>query len=475
VAVRSFDLFIAGQWRRGARDRDITNPYDGEVVARVGEAGPEDVDSAIAAAAGAAPLLRREAVWKRVAVLRALAAGLARREAELAQMICLEAGKPIQYARSEAQRAVETFQFAADEAACAKGEVIPLDVAKSGQGRTGIVRRVARGPVTAITPFNFPLNLVAHKVAPAIASGCPIIVKPAPETPASAMMLAEVAIEAGLPPGALAVVPAPIDAAAPLIDDPRMRTLSFTGSATVGWELKARAKKQHVTLELGGNAAVIVEPDADLARAVPRIVMGAFAYAGQICISVQRILVPESFASAFTDAFIEAVRALAVTGDPRDDKVMVGPMIRGRDADRVESWIDEARRGGARVLTGGGRKDNLIEPTVLAGVGRRMKISCQEAFGPVVVIETYQRFEEALSLVNDSPYGLQCGLYSNDLRKVWQAFEELDVGGVIHNDVPLFRADHMPYGGVKESGFGREGVRYAMEEMSELRLLALNP
>ncbi|HJZ88186.1 MAG TPA: aldehyde dehydrogenase family protein [Polyangia bacterium] len=475
MSVRTFDLFIGGQWRRGGRLSEIRNPFGGDVVARVCEASADDVDAAIGAAAAAAPLLRGEGAWKRVAVLRAIAAGIERRQGELAEMICLEAGKPIQYARSEAARAVETFSFAADEAARLGGELLPLDVSRSGQGRTGITRRVPRGPVSAITPFNFPLNLVAHKLAPALACGCPVVLKPAPETPATAMMLAEIVAEAGAMPGALSVVHAPVEAAAALIDDPRMRSLSFTGSAAVGWELKARAKKKHVTLELGGNAAVVVEPDADLERALPRIVMGAFAYSGQICISVQRILVAESLAPAFLPGLVEATQKLAKCGDPRAEDVMVGPLIRARDADRVMSWIEEARSRGARVLCGGTRDGTLIAPTILTNVDAGTKISCQEVFGPVVVVQTYRSFDEALGMVNDSAYGLQCGLYSNDLRKVWQAFAELEVGAIIHNDVPVFRVDSMPYGGVKDSGFGREGLRYAIEALTEIRLLALNP
>ena len=475
MTVRSYDLFIGGEWRRGARIADIKNPYGGDVVARVSEAGAEDVEAAISAAASAAPILRREANWKRAALLRGIAAGIERRTADLAQMICLEAGKPIQYARGEAQRAVETFAFAASEAERLSGELIPLDASRTGQGRTGVARRVPRGPVSAITPFNFPLNLVAHKVAPALACGCPVVVKPAPETPATAMMMAEIVAEAGAPRGALGVIPAQPDVAGPLIDDGRMKTLSFTGSAAVGWELKARAKKKAVTLELGGNAAVIVEPDTDLERALPRLVMGAFAYSGQICISVQRILIAESMAESFVSRFAEATSKLAICGDPRDEKVMVGPLIRARDADRVMSWIEEASKKGAHVVTGGNRDGNLVEPTVLTNVDPRARISCQEVFGPVVVVQTYRTFDEAIGMVNDSDFGLQCGLYTNDVRKVWQAFEQLEMGGVIHNDVPVFRADHMPYGGVKDSGFGREGIRYAIEEMTEIRLLALNP
>jgi glyceraldehyde-3-phosphate dehydrogenase (NADP+) len=475
MTVRSYDLFIGGEWRRGARQAEIKSPFNGEVVARVSEAGAEDIEAAISAAAAAAPILRREAAWKRSALLRAVAAGVEKRTADLAAMICAEAGKPMQYARGEAQRAVETFAFAASEAERGGGEVIALDASKGGNGRTGVARRVPRGPVSAITPFNFPLNLVAHKVAPALACGCPIVVKPAPETPATALMLAEIVAEAGAPRGAINVVPAQPDVAGPLIDDPRMKTLSFTGSAAVGWELKARAKKKAVTLELGGNAAVIVEPDTDLDRALPRLVMGAFAYSGQICISVQRVLVAESMAEAFVPRFVEATRKLAICGDPRDEKVMVAPLIRGRDADRVMTWIEEATGRGAKVLTGGTRSGNLIEPTVLVNVDPRTRISCQEVFGPVVVVQTYRGFDEALGMVNDSEFGLQCGLYTNDVRRVWQAFEQLEVGAIIHNDVPVFRADHMPYGGVKDSGFGREGIKYAIEAMTELRLLALNP
>jgi glyceraldehyde-3-phosphate dehydrogenase (NADP+) len=474
VTVRSYDLLVGAKWQRGADTIEIRSPWDAEVVARVAQAGPAEIEAAIAAAAAAAEPMRAATPLERARLLREIARRVGERAEELGEMICLEAGKPIQYARGEAERAVETFEQAAVEAQRPPGEMIALDTARAGKGRVGLLRRVPRGPATAITPFNFPLNLVAHKVAPALACGCPVVVKPAPETPTTAMMLAEIVEAAGAPPGALAVVPAPVDVIGPLIDDPRMKMLSFTGSAGVGWQLKARAGRKQVTLELGGNAAVIVEPDADLDAAIPRIAMGAFAYAGQICISVQRILVAESVVERVTQALVAHTRELGV-GDPRDPKVMVGPLLRARDADRVSAWIDEARAAGARVLCGGSRRGNVIDPTILADVPAQMRISCQEVFGPVVVLASYRDFDDALAAVNDSDFGLQCGVYTRDVGKLWRAYERLEVGAVIHDDVPLFRADHMPYGGVKGSGFGREGPRYAIEAMTEPRLLVLRP
>jgi acyl-CoA reductase-like NAD-dependent aldehyde dehydrogenase len=429
------------------------------------------VERAIAAAARAFVETRRLPAHRRAAICAGISAGIAARKDELAALICRQAKKPIQYARGEVDRASQTFAFAADEARRLGGELVPLDAAPGSEGKIGLVRRVPRGPVAAITPFNFPLNLVAHKIAPALACGASIVVKPAPEAPGPAFVLAELAAAAGAPDGAVGVVDCPVDEAAPLVTDPRLRVLSFTGSAAVGWQLRARAADRQVVLELGGDAAVIVEDDGDWERALPRLVTGAFAYAGQVCISVQRITVHERVAAAFTARFVEAVERLAVVGDPARDDVMVGPLIRTRDADRVASWIDEAVRGGAKILTGGQRDGDTIRPTVLTDVPPDAKLSCEEAFGPVVAICAHRDLDDAIAHVNTSPYGLQAGIYTRDHGKLMRAFAELAVGGVVHDDVPSYRADHMPYGGTKRSGLGREGPRWAIDELTEPRLL----
>jgi len=362
---------------------------------------------------------------------------------------------------------------AAEESTRIYGEYLPLDWQETTAGRWGMVRRFPLGPILGITPFNFPLNLVAHKVAPAIAAGCSIIIKPAPQTPLTALLLAEVVEQAGWPDGALSVIPFSNEDAGFLVGDERIRMISFTGSAAVGWDIKRRSGKKKVILELGGNAAVLIHKDADLAYAAERCVSGGFGYAGQSCISVQRILVERSVCGRFTDLFLPAVSALR-TGDPLDESTDVGPLIRESDATRATDWIQEAVRGGARVLAGGTRRGSLLEPTVLSGTRPEMKVNCQEIFAPVVTVEPYDDFSEAVREINRSAYGLQTGIFTHDATLLFHAFEELEVGGVIGGDVPSVRMDQMPYGGVKDSGLGREGVRYAIEEMTEPKLLVMN-
>lgn len=445
---------------------------DGSFEARE-RATRQDVERAIAAATRAFGEYSRWPAHRRAALCAQVADGIRVRREALARRIVEEAKKPIQYARAEVDRAVQTFSFAADEARRLGGEVVPLDAAPGSEGRLGVVLRVPRGPLSAITPFNFPLNLAAHKIAPALACGATVVHKPAPETPMTAIDLARIIAEAGAPPGVLNVVPCAHEDAAPLVEDERVRVLSFTGSAAVGWALRARAGTKQVVLELGGNAAVILESDADLEAAVPRLVTGAFAYAGQICISVQRIYAHEALYDRFVRDFVAATERLAVVGDPAREDVMVGPLIRTRDADRVESWIEEARRAGARVLTGGTRQGDTIAPTILADVPPDARVSCEEVFGPVMVVAKVRDLDEALARVNDSPYGLQAGIYTRDVAKLMKAFRALQVGAVVHDDVPTYRADHMPYGGTKRSGLGREGLKYAIEEITEPRLLVL--
>ena len=473
--MREFKLFVGNQERPGDAT-EIRSPYDREtIVGRVDFAGQQQVAEAITAAAGAAPAMAAIPRHGRVKILHHMAHGLMRRTEELAQIISDESGKPISYARGEAERAVQTFTAAAEVCKSEGSEYINIDAVEAGDGRHGLIRRFPLGAVSGISPFNFPLNLSAHKVAPAIAAGCSMVLKPASQTPMSASMLGLLAREAGLPDGALSVVPANRGAADQMVTDERFKLLTFTGSAEVGWDMKHRAGNKRVVLELGGNAAALVGPDTELDAAVPRLVVGAFAYAGQICISVQRIFVLDPLFESFVERFVSTTRQQAVTGDPADPQTVNGPMIDPWNRDRILEWVEEARVAGARVLCGGGARGNCVEPTVLTDVDPRLRIACEEAFAPVVVIERAASWEEAIDRTNASKFGLQCAVYTNDLKAAFACFEGIDVGGVIHNDFPLFRVDHMPYGGVKDSGLGREGPRYAYEEMTEPRLFVVNP
>ena len=466
-------FLIGDRWHQTGATARVVNPYSGETVAEVCLAGWEDADQAITAAGAAFPVLRRLPAHIRSGSLDKMAALLSARCEEIARTITSEAGKPITDARREVGRAIQTFTVAAEEARRQPGEVIPFDRAPGMESCIGLTRRYPVGPVLGITPFNFPINLVAHKVAPALAAGNPIVLKPAPQTPLTALLLGEIVLQAGLPPGSLSVLPCDNQVAERMVIDPRFKVLSFTGSAAVGWMLKAKCGKKRALLELGGNAGVIVEPDADLDLAAQRCAAGGFTYAGQSCISVQRIYAHERIYDAFVAKLVGRVSGLKC-GDPTDDATVVGPLIDAAAARRVEDWISEAVAQGARVLTGGKRVGALVEATVLADVTPAMKVSCREVFGPVVTVSRYRRFREALDALNDSDFGLQAGLFTRDVDRVFQAYRDLEVGAVLANEVPTWRADHMPYGGVKDSGLGREGVRYAIEEMTELKLLVLN-
>ncbi len=472
IPTRSFGFYLNGDWVTHGREVVVTSPYDRSVVAVVNEAGRDDVENAIDAAVRSFAVTRKMASYQRAAILRKITDGIAARREEFARTICQEAGKPIKTARIEVERALNTFQIAAEESTRIYGEYIPLDTLESTAGRWGLERRFPLGPVFAITPFNFPLNLVAHKVAPAIAAGCPLILKPAPQTPVSSFLLAEVVHESGWPQGAFAVMPLSNDNAALLVADDRIKLLTFTGSAAVGWQLKSRAGKKRVTLELGGNAGVIVHSDADLSYAAHRCVAGGFSYAGQTCISVQRIFVHRPVFDKFTGLLLEGVRQLKI-GDPMQESTDVPPLIREQDAVRVSEWIEEAVKGGARLLCGGKRHGSVVEPAVLTGTLPNMRVNCAEIFGPVVTVEPYEEFRDAVLQLNDSPYGLQAGVLTRDAVLIQMAFEGLEVGGVIVGDVPSFRVDQMPYGGVKDSGLGREGLRYSIEDMTERKLLVL--
>ncbi len=471
--VATHGFFLDGRWREDGDIVEIHAPYDGTLIARVVQGRREHAEAAIAAAVKAFGTTRRLPAFERQRVLRRISAAIAERKEEFARTLAQEAGKPIKAARTEVERAVFTFNVAAEETTRIYGEYLPLDWQESTAGRWGIVRRFPLGPIAGITPFNFPLNLVAHKVAPAIAAGCSMVLKPAPQTPLCSLLLAECVQQAGWPDGGLSVLPLSNDDASLLVTDDRIKLISFTGSVPVGWDIKRRAGKKKVVLELGGNAAVIVHSDADLGYAAERCVTGGFGYAGQTCISVQRILVEHSVYGKFTDLFVEGVKQLK-TGDPLDESTDVGPLIRNSDAVRTTAWVEDAVSAGARLLCGGRRHGQIVEPTVLTGTKPEMKVNCQEIFGPVVTVEPYKDFDDALRKVNNSAYGMQAGVFTRDAKLLFQAYEELEVGGVIAGDVPSFRIDQMPYGGVKDSGLGREGLRYAIEEMTEPKLMVMN-
>ncbi len=470
--AKKYNILIGGKFRQTERELAVVSPYDGKAVGTTYLAGEKELNEAVTAAESAFGVLKGLPSYKKAEVIQKVVEGLKKREEELAKVIALEAGKPIKDARGEARRAQNTFQIAAEEAKRLGGEVIPLDIMAGSEGRFGIVRRFPVGVVLGITPFNFPLNLVAHKVAPSMACGNPIIIKPASKTPLSAIILGEIITEAGWPDGGVNVVPCPATDAEKVIGDDRIKKITFTGSAVVGWALKAKAATKKITLELGGNAGVIIHEDADLDFAAKRCTVGAFSYAGQICISIQRIYAHRNIFDKFRDAYLENCRKLR-SGDPLEETTDIGPMIEEAAAVRTEDWIKEAIGEGAKVLLGGKRKGGFMEPTVLTNTRPHMKVCGQEVFAPVVTLEPYESFDGAIDEVNRGMYGLQAGVFTRDAGRIFSAYERLVVGGVIVNDIPTYRVDNMPYGGVKMSGFGREGIRYAIEEMTELRLLAL--
>jgi acyl-CoA reductase-like NAD-dependent aldehyde dehydrogenase len=474
MTVETKPLLLGGGWRQTREARELRSPYDGKPLGRFSVAGATDVEEAIAAADRAAREMRRLPRHEVADRLHTVAGKIGERAEEFARTIALEAGKPIRTARAEVWRAVATFTYAAEEARRFAGEVVPLDGQAAGANRTGWTERVPRGIVFGITPFNFPLNLVAHKVAPALAARNAIIVKPSPRTPLTALLLGEVFLASGLPAAALQVVPMEIETIDLVLADERVGMISFTGSAEVGWLLRARAARKQVTLELGGNAPVIVDETADLEHALGQTALAAFAYAGQVCISAQRILLHDSIAGAFTEQFVGRAKALRA-GDPLDEATELSNMIDEGAARRAEAWVREAVGAGARLLCGGRREGSLLEATVLADVQPEMRVCSEEVFAPVATVQTFTDFGEALASANHTRYGLQAGVFTRDLSRALRAFRELEFGGVIINDSPAFRVDNMPYGGVKLSGAGREGVRHAMEEMTEQRLIVIDP
>ncbi len=472
--MRQFPFWLAGEPGRSAEPLDVRSPYDNSSVGQTWLAGDAEFERAITAAESASGVMRDMPAYRRAEILMGVSAGLRARRDEIARTLAGEAGKPIKDATTETERAAMTFHVAAEEARRLGGEVLPMDLAAHGEGRIGFTRRFPIGPVAAISPFNFPLNLSAHKIAPAIAAGNPIVLKPATKTPLSALYLGELAVQAGLPAGAISVLPMARGTGDRLVTDKRFKLLTFTGSSAVGWDMKTRAGRKRLILELGGNGGVIVDRGANLARAAERIAIGGFALAGQSCIAVQRVFVHDSIFDELSAEIVRRVASLRV-GDPMDPETDVGPMIDESEAERIDAWVQEAVARGGRVLTGGRRLGGAVyAPTVLTDVPSDAKVCAREVFAPVVTLARFTDFEEALRAVNDSPYGLQAGVFTADLERTLRAFEVLDVGGVIINDVPTWRIDHMPYGGVKDSGSGREGPRYTIEEMTELKLLVIS-
>jgi len=471
----NYPYYLANEPVSPNQDLIVTHKYTGDVATRVALADVKAIDQAIEAAAKAAEPMRKMPAFQRQQILEHCVNRFQERFEELAQALCIEAGKPIKDARGEVTRLIDTFKIAAEEATRIYGEVIPMDISPRAQGYSGQWKRVPVGPCSFISPFNFPLNLAAHKVAPAIAAGCPFVLKPASLTPIGALIIGEVLAETDLPKGAFSILPCHRDGADLFTTDDRLKLLSFTGSPEVGWKLKAKAGKKPVVLELGGNAACIVDEGTDLEDAVARIVFGAYYQSGQSCISVQRIMVHESLYDEARTRLIKAVGEL-VHGDPADENTFIGPMISEKEAVRLQGWVESAKAAGAKILAGGHRDGAMLDATLLEEVSPDMDISCQEAFGPVAILSKFSDYDAALREVNNSNFGLQAGIFTKDIYKAQKAWDELEVGGVVIGDVPSWRVDHMPYGGVKDSGIGREGIRYAIEDMTEIRLMVLrNP
>ncbi|MBX3069632.1 MAG: aldehyde dehydrogenase family protein [Thermomicrobiales bacterium] len=471
--TKEYPIYLAGSWVTSDERIDITNPYTGDIVGTTYLASVAQVEEAIVAAESAFQVMKSTPVYDRVAVLNGLARKMREHRDAIARMITLEAGKPIRDAEVEADRGVFTVETAAEEAKRISGEVMPLDLLPSSKGRFGITRRFPVGPVSGISPFNFPLNLALHKLAPALAAGCPIVLKPASRDPLVMLMIAEMLDGLGLPEGAVSILPMNREVGDILVEDDRFKLLSFTGSPDVGWAMKTRAGRKKVVLELGGNAGVVVDNDADLDFAAQRVRVGAFAYAGQVCISVQRVFVHEDVYDTFKERLIAETKKI-VYGDPLDRATDLGPMIDDKAAARSEGWIRDAVQAGATVLTGGVAEGRFMQPTIIENAAKEAFVCSREAFAPLVTLFPVKSFKEGIESVNDSVYGLQAGIFTNNLERALYAFEHVEAGGVVLNDIPTYRIDHMPYGGVKDSGLSREGLRYAIEDMTEMRLLVVN-
>jgi len=467
-----YPLYLNNVAAQPNEDLEVTDKYTNEVAFRTALATPDVIEEAIAGAVAATEPMARMASYERQDVLMHCVARFKERFDELAYSLCVEAGKPIKDAEGETTRLIDTFRIAAEEAVRNYGEVQPLDISERAKGYMGMWKRVPIGPCSFISPFNFPLNLAAHKIAPAIAVGCPFVMKPASKTPLGAIIMGEVLAETNLPKGAFSILPASRDGADLFTVDERLKLLSFTGSPGVGWDLKAKAGKKPVILELGGNAAVIVDNDADLDDALERVIFGAFYQSGQSCIGVQRIIIHEDIYDKFRDMLVAKTKTL-VAGDPKDRNTFIGPMISEKEAARLHGWIEDAVSGGATLLCGGNREGNMLEATLIENVDLDSDANREEAFGPLALLSKFSDFNAALEQVNDSKFGLQAGIFTRDLFKTLDAWDRLDVGGVVINDVPSYRVDNMPYGGVKDSGLGREGIRFAMEDMTEIRNLVI--
>lgn len=477
MLAKSYPYYLANKAVFANEDLEVTDKYSGEVATRVALADAAVIDKAIAAADASQEALRKMAPYERQAILNHCVKRFEERFEEMAKALCVEAGKPIKDARGEVGRLIDTFRVAAEESVRMNGEVMNLEVAPRARGYSGMYKRVPIGPCSFISPFNFPLNLAAHKVAPALAVGCPFVLKPASRTPIGALIIGEILAETDLPEGAFSILPCSRDGADLFTTDDRLKLLSFTGSPDVGWDLKARAGKKPVVLELGGNAACIVDEDTsvengDLNDAIERIIFGAFYQSGQSCIGVQRIMVHESLYDTFKAEFIRKVGELKM-GDPKDEETFIGPMISLSEANRLKGWIDEAQQLGGNLLVGGNQDGAMLEATVLENVPADAQLNTEEAFGPAAILSSFSDFDDALAQVNDSKFGLQAGIFTKDIYKIQKAWDELEVGGVVIGDVPSWRVDNMPYGGVKDSGVGREGIKFAMEDMTELRLLVI--
>jgi len=468
----SYPFYLANKAVQPNTDLKVYDKFTGEVATKVAMASPEHIDQAITAAVAAQEELNAMPAYERQAILQHCVQRFTERSEELAEALCIEAGKPIKDSRSEASRLIDTFRVAAEESVRFNGELQNLEISARARGYRGMFQRVPIGPCSFISPFNFPLNLAAHKVAPALAVGCAFVLKPASLTPIGALIIGEVLAETDLPEGAFSILPCRRDGAALFTTDDRLKLLSFTGSPAVGWELKEKSGKKKVVLELGGNAACIVDNDWDLGDAVERIVYGAFFQSGQSCVGVQRIIVHEDVYEELKEKLVAKTLTL-IMGDPKDEDTFIGPMISESEADRLQTWVDEAAAAGADILTGGQRDGTMLPATLLENVPKEQSICTEEAFGPVAVLGKFSDFDEALAMANDSQFGLQAGIFTRDIYKAHKAWDVLDVGGVLIGDVPSFRVDNMPYGGVKESGMGREGVRFAMEDMSEIRNLVI--
>ena len=468
----SYPYYLASEPKYENTDLKVTNKYTQEVATKVALADADTIDKAIAAAEKAQPAMAAMAPYERQAVLEHCVKRFTERADELAQALCVEAGKPIKDAKGEVSRLIDTFKIAAEESVRINGEVVNLEISARAKGYQGMTKKVPIGPCSFISPFNFPLNLAAHKVAPAIAAGCTFVLKPASRTPIGALIIGEVLAETDLPKGAFSILPCSRDGADLFTTDERLKLLSFTGSPDVGWALKAKAGKKPVVLELGGNAACVIDEDADIENAIDRVIVGAYYQSGQSCISVQRLLVHSKIYDEFKSRYVERVKAL-VSGDPSNEDTFIGPMISEGEAERLHSWIKEAKEKGATILCGGTRDGAMLEATVMENVPKDCDASAEEAFGPLSILVPFDDYDEALNEVNNSRYGLQAGVFTRDIYKAHKAWDVLEVGGVVIGDVPSWRVDNMPYGGVKDSGLGREGIRYAIEDMSETRLMVI--